>query len=217
VPNGWAEFLEQAKRQVASEEQTALHAIWSEFVQRSQASPRAEGLQLLIQTVQKAPVDQRASVAVVIAALLEPLEWPLEWEQHRRGLAEALVALGPLMNPKEPSSLPALLEPRPEEGLLLAAGFFMLSCAARLLITCRRDELRMVAHLCDGGFGQSTMTLRLILARKAGKPLEGASLQARMRWDAAVERYAQAARALNSAAGEVFFTYLDERLGGLET
>lgn len=217
MPNGWDEFLENAKRHAASEEPRALQAIWSEFLQRSQSSPRAEALQVLAQAVQKAPLDQRASVAMVVATLLAPMEWPQEWEQHRAQLVAALMELVAMVNREDPGTLMALVESGTEGAILGAGAGVVLSHAARLLLSCRWDDLRTVAGLCDVGLSQAILVIRHEFAKRAGRPLEETVLQARIRFDAAVDRYAQVARALNSAVGEVLFTYLDWRLGGPET
>lgn len=94
----------------------------------------------------------------------------------------------------------------------------MFFTAVQLLSTpCRRDQLRPIARLCDLGLHGIMGTYRSALARERGEALSGPLLDARMRFAAAFDRYAQAARALNSAAGEVLFERLDERLEMPET
>jgi hypothetical protein len=61
------------------------------------------------------------------------------------------------------------------------------------------------------------MVYRHALASMGGPALSSPILEARMRFAAAFDRYAQAARSLNSAAGEVLFDRLDERLEMPET
>lgn len=217
MPIGWDAFLERAKQQATSEEPRALQAVWSEFLQRIQVSPRAEALQGLAKAVQKAPLDQRASVAIVVATLLAPLEWPPEWEQHRLQLVGALMGLIDTLNPEAPSTLSPLLESGTESSLLVSGAGVVLSHTNRLLATCRWDELRIISGLCDTGISQVVLVFRKELAKRAKRPLEGRILQARIRFDAAADRYVQAARALNSVAGEVLFKFLDLRLGAPET
>jgi len=98
VPKGWAEYLERFRQQVDSG-QADSHALWSEFLQLSQTSPRAKGLELFARIVKKSSVEERASAAVMLAALLEPLEWPPEWEQHRPALLDAMGVLALAVDP----------------------------------------------------------------------------------------------------------------------
>jgi hypothetical protein len=218
VPTGWDEFADKVKRLLESGAQVDLHALWTEFLQRSQTSPRAQALQLLAKSVEKAPIDQRVSVAIVLTSLLAPVEWPPEWEQHRLRLVEALESLLSAMHPGEPGSLAAMLELKPEEDVFHVSGAFMLSCGVQLLRTpCRRDQLRPVAQLCDIGLEQLLIAYRRAISRKGGQSQQGPILEARMRFDADFDRYAQAARAFNSAVGEVLFERLDERLERSET
>lgn len=217
MPNGWAEFLERIKQQAESD-QTDIHAIWSEFLQRSQTSPRAEGLELFAKLVQKAPIEDRVAVAVVVASLLDPLEWPPEWEQHRPGLVAALGLLSFALDPMKPDSLAALLKLNSDDVGYYWSGVFMFVTASQLLSTpCRRDQLRLVARLCNTGFHIIMKTYRHAFARAGGSALSDPILEARVRFAAAFDRYAQAARALNSAVGEVLFENLDERLELPET
>jgi hypothetical protein len=198
--------------------QMEVHALWSEFLQRSQTSPRAQGLQLFAKLVQKSPVEDRAGVAVLVASLLDPLEWPPEWEQHRPGLVEALKSLSSVISPG-PDSLTVLLGLKPGEAVMSYwVGGFMFSTASQLLsIPCRRDELHPVARLCCTGLGLIIQTYRREFAKAGESSLSGSILEARMRFAAAFDRYAQAARALNAAAGEVLFVGLDEWLEMPET
>lgn len=213
MPNGWDEFLEKVKRQAALEEPQGLQAIWTEFLQRSQKSPRAEALQMLVQAVQKAPLDQRASVAFVVATLLAPLEFPPEWEQPRLRVVDALIGLmDPLNNFEDANALTGLLESDTESALLVSGAWVVLSNANRLLIMCRREDLRTIAGLCDLGLAQVVLPLRKEFAKRAGRPLDEKILQARIRFEAALDQYAQAARAFNAAVGEVVFKFLDLRL-----
>jgi hypothetical protein len=125
--------------------------------------------------------------------------------------------LAATVNFEDPSTLTALVESGTERVILVSGAGVMLSLAARLLLSCRWDELRAVAGLCDVGLSQVVLVFRHEFAKRGSRPLEEPVLQARIRFDAAVDRYAQVARALNSAVGEVLFKYLDLRLGGPET
>jgi hypothetical protein len=215
VPNGWAEFLERVEQQAESG-QAEPHALWSEFLRRSQTSPRAQTLQVLTDILQKSPIEARASVAVMLASLLAPLEWPPEWEQHRPGLVEALKSLSSVIGPSKPDSLTVLLGLRSDEVGWGGGGMFL--TAFQLLSTpCRRDQLRPVARLCWLGLHGIMRTYRDALDRVRESSQSGPILEARMRFAAAFDRYAQAARALNAAAGEVLFERLDERLEMPET
>jgi hypothetical protein len=215
VPKGWAEFLERFNQQVDSG-QADPHALWSEFLQLSQTSPRAPALEVLTKVVQKSPVEDRVAAAAMVAVLLNRLEWPPEWEQLRPGLLEALDALYSVVDPIRSDSLTTLLDLGPDEGY--ANDIVMFLTAVELLTTpCRRDELRPVARLCWRGLFSIITTYRPALARAGGAARSGPLLEARMRFDAAFDRYAQAARALNAAAGEVLFDRLDDRLEVPET
>jgi len=153
----------------------------------------------------------------MVAMLLGPLEWPPEWEQHRPGLLDALDALYSAVDPGKPDSLTTLLTQSSDE-VRSWSGLVMFVNAAQLLSTpCRRDQLRPVARLCWSGLFSIITTYRHALARAGGAALSSPILEARMRFDAAFDRYAQAARALNAAAGEVLFDRLDDRLEVPET
>jgi hypothetical protein len=211
VPTGWAEFLERFKQQVDSG-QADPHALWSEFLQRSQTSPRAQALDVFASIVQKTPVEERVSVAFMVAALLDPLEWPPEWEQHRSELLDALGALDSAIAPGKPDSLATLLALGPDD-MGYWGGVLMFLIALQLLSTpCRRDQLPTVARLCWTGLFGVLKAYQVALARAGESARSGPILEARMRFDAAFDRYAQAARALNAAVGEVLFQRLDERL-----
>jgi hypothetical protein len=163
--------------------------------------------------VQKLPIGDRVSLAIMVASLLNPLEWPPEWEQHRLRLVEALDSLLHAIDPDQPDSLPALLVLEQKGKTLHAAGRFMLISATELLRTpCRRDQLRLSAGLCSVGYYYCLVAYRHALARPAGESHAAPLLEARMKHAASFDRYAQAARALNSAVGEVLFEKLDERL-----
>jgi hypothetical protein len=216
VPNGWAEYIRRIKQQ-ADSGQTDAHALWSEFLQRSQTSPRARGLELFAKVVQKFPVEERVTVAILVASLLDPLEWPPEWEQHRPGLVEALESLSSLLDSRNPNSLTTLLKLSPDELRYWGGGVMFFTAVQLLSTPCRRDQLRPVARLCDAGFHGIMTAYRHALDRAGGSALSGPILEARMQFAAAFERYAQAARALNSAAGEVLFEMLDGRLEMPET
>lgn len=216
MPTGWAEYLERVKQQVDSG-QADPHALWSEFLQLSQTSPRAQALEVLTRVVQKSPVEERVAAAVTVAMMLDPLEWPPEWEQHRPGLLESLKELVAVVGLEKPDSLTTLLALTPDEARYWS-GFVMFLTAGELLSTpCRREQLRPVARLCWGGLSTIITTYRHALARAGAAALSGPILEARMRFDAAFDRYAQAARALNAAVGEVLFDRLDDRLEVPET
>jgi hypothetical protein len=189
------------------------HAIWSEFLQLGQTSPHAQGIQLLAEAVQKIPMDDRMSVALVVTSLLAPFEWPPEWEQHRLPLVEALDSLVRAMDPAQPDSLPALLPLGPNDKSHHANGRFMLVSAAALIRSpCRRDQLRVGAGLCTLGYYSCLSVYRRVITKLAEETQAGPLLEARMKLAASLDRYAQAARALNSAVGEALFEKLDERL-----
>ena len=105
-----------------------------------------------------------------------------------------------------PDSLPALLALSPDDTAHHIDGHFMLASATELLRTpCRRDQLRLGAHLCNVGHAACLATYRRALAKAAKEARTGPLLEARMKLAASFDRYAQAARALNSAVGEVLF------------
>ncbi|HLM45773.1 MAG TPA: hypothetical protein VK458_18005 [Myxococcaceae bacterium] len=162
--------------------------------------------------MKKSSVEERASAAVMLAALLEPLEWPPEWEQHRPALLDAMGVLALAVDPGKPDSLTTLLALGPDE-MHYWSGLTMFLTAGELLSTpCRRDQLRSVARLCWTGLFNIITTCGDALVRAGEAARSGPLLEARMRFDAAFDRYAQAARALNAAAGEVLFDRLDDRL-----
>jgi hypothetical protein len=100
-----------------------------------------------------------------------------------------------------------------EEGKAHATGHAVLQSALHLLRPpCRRDQLRIVARLCNIGQTTCHQVYRHALARRRGAPVSGALLDARTRYVFAFEHYAVAARALNSAVEEVLFEGLDARL-----
>ncbi len=212
MPNGWAEFLERIKQQALANQVDA-RALWSEFLQLGQTSPRAQAIQFLAEAVRKVPIVDRMSIAILVTSLLAPLEWPPEWEQHRLPLVEALDSLGRALDPRQPDTLFALLELEPDVEIIHTAGGVMLSSAADLLRPpCRRDQLRLGAHLSNAGYHACLVTYHRTLAKHAEESRAGPLLEARMKLAASLDKYAQAARALNSAVGEVLFTRLDERL-----
>jgi hypothetical protein len=216
VPKGWAEFLVRFKQQVESG-QTDFHALWSEFLQRSQTSPRAQALKLFASAVQKSPVEDRVAAATMMAMVLEPLEWPPEVEQHRPGLLAALNALVSIVDSDKPDSLTTLLALNSDEMGYWGGALMFLTAVQLLSTPCRRDQLRPVAQLCWNGLFGIITTYQLALDRAGERARSGPLLEARMRFDAAFDRYAQAARALNAAAGDVLFDGLDERLEVPET
>lgn len=211
MANGWAEFLERVGKQTEAG-QLDPQAVWTEFLRLSQQSPRYKMILPLANIVQKAPADERIVAAAALAVLLAQLEWPPEWELLRPGLLKALEELLDITDPTSSTSLTALLAPDRTETV---AAFTMLSISRSLLRSCGRYELPYTARLCNMGMLFSMMTYRRELQSRQGvdKPL----MDALMRYAVACERYAQAARALNSAMGEVLFEGLDARLEIPET
>ena len=212
MANGWAEFIESIWNRI-TEGRLDPSEVWSEFVRRSEASPLGRILQIFADLARPLPAWERTRLVMGIAGLLGPLEWPPEWEAERPRLVEGLESLLRAMNPNQPDSFPTLLGLAPEEQSTHATGYAVLQSTLNLLRpACRRDQLRVVARLCNIGQVTCQQAYRRALAGWRGAPMTGALLDARTRYVFSFEQYATAARALNSAAGEVLFEGLDARL-----
>lgn len=212
VASGWRDLLEEMDRQsVAASPDVA--ALWHHFEEAAAASPRTTAMGLARQLGTKLSPAHRAVLAVVVGMLLEPIEWPAEWEQARQALVSALDELAQQVDPTASDSLPAAL--RIEEDMLLLSSRNAFLVAQDLLHRpCPVDDIVPVAALCRTGTAGCFFAFARTLASLPPEADRGAVQLARTRYEVAFQKYAQAARAMNAACGAVLFDGLDLRLEG---
>lgn len=150
----------------------------------------------------------------IIAGLLAPTEWPIEWEAQRPELVRALTQLARETRPgvdagSEPPAFFAQVELGPERAAFELAHRTLATAVDLLSTPCRRDQVASVANLCN----LATSTLRVVYQRALAVQGEGAMreplLGAHLRYRVAALRYNDAALAMNDAIGAVIFHPFD--------
>lgn len=212
MASGWRDLLEEMNRQSAAKAPDPA-AVWRTFEELSAASPRSDLLGIALQLGPTLSPEQRGLLAGMVSALLDPIEWPGEWEQARRPLVEALEELWKQADPEASDSLAAALVLEQDELLLVSYG--TLTVALRLLqAPCPRHEIGYTANLCY--IGTAGCFAALVQKLEHLPPaVDRESIQlAKTRFEVAFQAYARAARAMNAACGIVLFDGLEMRLGG---
>lgn len=212
VTTGWADVLGEIKRQTDSGA-SDLKGLWSLFENLAEASPRADVLAVLRKAAADLPLNKRAQLAIVIAALLEPVEWPSAWARARGPTITALDSLLQETDPRQTGSLPAALEL--SQDVLCMTNYAMLQVARQLLSEpCPKNELKYAAGLCTGATAGLFFALNQKLQELPAEAQTDTLREARARFEAAFRKYAIAALTLNKACGSVMFSGLDARLEG---
>lgn len=207
---GWAELVQKLQQDLQGGEIDP-DLLWTEFQDLAARSPHADALQHLVRLGQKLPARDRSTIAMAITGMLAPVEWPEEWEAVRGKLVNALGGLTREANPLTPDSLAKVLGPG-DRGLE-ATGWAVLRSAHDLLRTpCRRDELRIVAHLCNVGTTTCVTAYRRALKRLGERAADEGIVFARRRYSVVALQYAQAAREINEACGTALFEAIDAPL-----
>jgi hypothetical protein len=199
VAIGWAELLQevQERRPVTN---PALEAVWKDFRKLVASSPRKEMVGFLERLAKLMPLDARFSLALLLSRVLAPIEWPVTWEPLRAPLVQALTALIKESNPAKPETFAGLLGLR-QDAELQAVAFVTLQNARNLLRDdCNRSALPSVARLCNVGQSTCLRVYRRALKTRTEQPEP--LIQARSRYMAALQQYAEAAQALNLAIGD---------------
>lgn len=189
-------------------------ALWTRFQELAAASPKAELLAVATAIGAKLPPEERALLAAILAALLAPLDWPREWEQAREVLVKALDEMSLHLALATEDSLTASLGLQ-TEPLFVVAYTTLLSARFLLNGPCPRDELRVVARLCNVGTAGCLQALKKGLSALDPSANRESIQLARERFEVAWQKYASAARDMNAACGMVLFDGLDMRLEGV--
>lgn len=212
MASGWAELLKEVQRQTAMGGVEAA-LLWSKFEEVSTTSARPGAMNLARSLGAELSPNQRAQLAVLVASLLEPIEWPPEWEQARGPLVTALEELSRQADPENSESLAAALGLTGEP--LCEISFTILHFAKVVLSRpCPRGELPYVASFVTLGNYVCFLAFGLKLRKPSSTGNRDAIQPTVTRFSVVFQRYAQAARAMNAACGEVLFDGLDARLEG---
>jgi hypothetical protein len=180
------------------------------FQKIAASSERGDILKHLVRVGRVLPDQDRYRLAVAVTRLLAPLEWPHEWSEARVGLVAALDELLVETDPDAKGSFFALHD-LGADAELQRVGHLVLHSAFYLLgRPCRRDQLPVVARLCNTGTVACLRAYRSAIRQSS----KGASIDegARARFRGAFEAYAEAADALNDAVGAVLFEGLDAQV-----
>ncbi len=206
VATGWAELQGWIGRRIA-EDNRDLDATWTQFQNLAAGSERAYILKHIVRVGRILPDQERYQLAVVTTRLLAPIEWPSEWSEARPSLIAALDTLVDETCPDEKTSFFALHDLGTEVDHQRLGHLVLLNALDLLRRPCRRDELPIVARLCNAGSTTCLSAYRRMILQSE----EGASIEqdARARFRSAFEGYAAAARTLNDAVGAVLFEGLD--------
>lgn len=212
MANGWRDLSKELERQIAANARDPA-ALWSAFETLAAASPRAQVLGLVRKLGTTLSPEQRTILAVAVGELLDPIEWPEEWEQARQPLVKALDELSHQADPRASDSLPAVL--RLEDDPLFLISHAVLTIARDFLRKpCPRDQLATAAALCRSGSAGWFFAFKQKLQNLPPDVDRSAVQIARTRIEVAFQKYAHAARAMNAACGAVLFDGLDMRLEG---
>jgi hypothetical protein len=196
VAIGWAELLDEMLRTPAGSE-----SAWTELRELAAHSPRSAVLEPALRLAERLPAADRHLLALALATCSAPLEWPLQGEALRPLLTAALGDLLRQMDPAQPGSLARNLD-LSLEAEVHAAGLVALQGAHQMLrLPCRRDEIRIVAHLCNRGRAACHAGYHRALSRDAGDSVTAAVI----RYEFARGRFVAEARAFNQVYGNVLF------------
>lgn len=206
MATGWAEFWSWIRRRVVAENRDP-EATWTRFQKLAAGSERADILKNVVHVGRILSDRERYRLAVVTTRLLAPIEWPKEWSEVRPALVAALDTLVDETCPDEKASFFALHDLGTEVDIQRLGHVVLLNARDLLRRPCRRDELPIVARLCNAGGVTCLGVYRRMIVQSG----EGAAIDqdARARFRSAFAEYAEAARALNGAVGAVLFEGLD--------
>jgi hypothetical protein len=208
APSGWAELLTWMQQQSAAGKLDPEDA-WQTFRALATTPDRA-GLAELAVRFRAAPAGDRLALAATIAGLLAPVEWPTTWQDARAHLVTALTALVRSMDRHAPGSLAGTLPLDLDAVDLYDAGIAQLATARDLLRTpCRRDQLPLIARMCNLGCFSCWRALGRALLSPSEGARASALVAARSRYAIDLAVYAEAARAMNQACGAALFTGLE--------
>jgi hypothetical protein len=191
-------------------------AAWTRFRALAIASEQVALPELAIR-FSRAPARDRVVLAGAVAEMLAPVEWPSDWQEARWQLINALDKILSETDGFTPESFPSRLALQDERHLQMV-GWSTLESARNLLRTpCRRDELRVVARLCNTGNTACTFAYRKAMKRLGSRSTEEPIAEALRRYSISAELYATAARALNETCGSAIFEPSGARIGETET
>lgn len=210
MPTGWTELLAHWQS-VAAQASLRPEVAWQEF--HALASRlRPDELRVFQDTLRSLTPPQRSGVAMFIAHLLAPLDWPVEAVALRFKTVQAIAHLRAEADRSNPDALPSVLSLSPADSDLQDAGLATLLDAKLLLDQpCRRDELRTVAHLCRVATFALTRAYSRAL-RNSGKQRSKRLEDALLRFKIAYQNYVFAVRDFNAAVDENIFQGLDLRI-----
>ena len=196
MATGWAELLDKARITPGG-----LDSVWAELRDLAGRSPRSAVLEPALRMAERLPAADRQLVAVALATCAALLEWPLEAEALRPSLTAALGDLIRQMDRAQPGSLAWNLDLGPEaDGH--AAGLAALRGAHGMLqVPCRRDEIRIVASLCNQGRAACHSSYERALLQGGGDSATAAVT----RYEVARGRFVEQALAFNQIYGNVLF------------
>jgi hypothetical protein len=186
-------------------------SIWSEFCKLAGFSSRQEDLAFLTRLGENlGSSTHRALLAVAVARLLAPIEWPKAWEKAGRPLVDALNAFVVELDPSEAGTAVQMLELSvAEEGRDSARDFRtarrVVRAATRLLEKpCRRDELPLVAGMCNMGMGLAVRAFRETYEEQPQGLSSGVEV-AWIQFNNTLRKYRAAISIMNDALGEALF------------
>jgi hypothetical protein len=197
-------------RRAAATGQRDVEATWTRFQKLAERSERADILKFIVRVGLVLPDEERYGLAAATTMLLAPIEWPSEWSEVRPALVAALDTLVEETDPDAEESFFALHD-LGADAELQRVGHLVLHGARDLLRRpCRRDELPIVARLCNIGNAACIGTYRRAIQRSR----QDASIHrdTRARYRSAFAGYAEAAEELNDTVGVVLFEGLDAPL-----
>ena len=212
MATGWLELSEQLRALPGKRE--AVEQWWSKFTSLMQRSQHLNGPALLKIIEGDA---SRYVIAGIVAGLLAPTQWPVEWEEQRPELIRALGELRRqtrLLDPgggaaPEPATFFAQIE-LGEDRAPVEISHRILAAAEDLLVTpCRRDQMGSVAGLCNLATASLRAAYQRALARQGAAVMQEPLLGAHLRYRVAVLRYDDAAAAMNDTVGSVLFHPFD--------
>lgn len=179
---------------------------WSRFKGEATRSSFREALSDVVEQVESLPRRTRLAVAVAIARILGPIEWPPAWEAERAALVSAIGGLLDATTDLAPTGPDFSLQDAREQDARVTAHVGLLAAREMFRHPCRRDEVRLAAMLCNVASAVTYRAFhRLMQAAPAGADDAMRQAQSRLDFAMAWATYIRATEKMNDAIGSVVF------------
>lgn len=205
---GWKKLL---ARVVAARKADALDYdwLWQEYRRLASRSDRSEILEILAEAGEGSSQATRMRIAIGVARLLAPLDWPQGWQELRGAVVTAMDVVLRELDPSVQGSISEVVAASGQPDELLMFGRSTFQIARHLLGTpCAREELPLVAALCNNGLRACRRSLRRSLrpfVQQEAYQRNRALREAHVAFMSALQEYRNAVFAFNEELDEPVF------------